>query len=279
MSPNSCLNSFYCLGDPVMDWECWLSGSSSFLLCPCLADVGLRRPGGRSAPCVFVACSSCSCSSLFSIRRGFKFWLGKVSDGPRVPGGQSAGAWRTVRVLPTDVPLFAVRLWRFYCLFQTVRGSGRMVRGKVRAVRDTLPDSPPRLAGQSTTAWQLCFLVRFLPSSFLLPRVLQGIVPKTWGWSITLLSWRLVCDSIHRWCVTGICLGYRSGSSRRIFTGSYSLPPSLVAIRSFSKSRSCFALGQANDLEEAHVGKGLIFTNHVDKARIIKKVMPKRVAR
>jgi hypothetical protein len=44
----------------------------------------------------------------------------------------------------------------------------------------------------------------------------------------------LVCDSIHRLCVTGIRLGYRPGSLRRIFTGSYSLPPSLVAIWSFS---------------------------------------------
>jgi hypothetical protein len=48
----------------------------------------------------------------------------------------------------------------------------------------------------------------------------------------------------------------------------------------FCKFRSWFALGQANDLREAHVGKGTIFTNHVDKARIIKKeVMSKRVAR
>jgi hypothetical protein len=30
--------------------------------------------------------------------------LGEVSDGPRVPGGQSAGAWRTVHVLPADDP-------------------------------------------------------------------------------------------------------------------------------------------------------------------------------
>jgi hypothetical protein len=34
----------------------------------------------------------------------------------------------------------------------------------------------------------------------------------------------------------------------------------------FGKSRSCFALDQANDLKEAHVRKGPIFTNHVDKA-------------
>jgi hypothetical protein len=62
--------------------------------------------------------------------------------------------------------------------------------------------------------------------------VLQGIVPNARGWSITSLSWQLVCDSIHRLCV-GIWLGYRPGSLRRIFTGSYSLPPSLVAIWSF----------------------------------------------
>jgi hypothetical protein len=46
----------------------------------------------------------------------------------------------------------------------------------------------------------------------------------------------------------------------------------------FCKSRSCFALGQANDLKEAHVGKGPIFTNHVDKVRIMKrKVMSKEL--
>jgi hypothetical protein len=39
--------------------------------------------------------------------------LDEVSDGPRVPGGQSAGAWRTVRVLPADGPFFGVRYWRF----------------------------------------------------------------------------------------------------------------------------------------------------------------------
>jgi hypothetical protein len=147
---------------------------------------GPRGPGGRSAPCVFVACSLCSCSSLFSIHRGFRFWLGKVSNGPRVPGGQSAGAWRTVRVLPADGPLFAVRLWRFCCLFRTVRGSGWTVRGKgadsprypagqsarsLRTVRPAWPESPPEPG---------CFALWFDSSlpSFVLPRVLQGIIPK-----------------------------------------------------------------------------------------------------
>jgi hypothetical protein len=46
----------------------------------------------------------------------------------------------------------------------------------------------------------------------------------------------------------------------------------------FCKSQSCFAFGEANDLKKAHVGKGLIFTNHVDKAQIMKKeVMPKEL--
>jgi hypothetical protein len=48
-----------------------------------------------------------------------------------------------------------------------------------RRVRAVFADSPPRLAGQSASAWQLCSLVRFLPPSFMLPRVLQGIIPKT----------------------------------------------------------------------------------------------------
>jgi hypothetical protein len=46
----------------------------------------------------------------------------------------------------------------------------------------------------------------------------------------------------------------------------------------FCKSRSCFALGQANDLKEAHAGKWTIFTNNVDRARIMKReVMTKEL--
>jgi hypothetical protein len=182
MSPNSCLNSFHRLGDPVMDWECCISGSSSFLLCPCLTD-GPHGPGGRCVPCVFIACSSCSCSASLSIRGVFEFWLGEVSDGPRVPGGQSAGAWQTVHVLPADGPLFAVRLWRFCCLFRTVRVSGRTVYGKgadsprypagqsarpLRTVRPAWPDSPPEPG--SFVLWfdssllLSCFRVRFKES-------------------------------------------------------------------------------------------------------------------
>jgi hypothetical protein len=62
-------------------------------------------------------------------------------DGPSYQCGQSAVHWRTVRVARAD--------------------------------------SPPLLAGRSARAWLLFSLVRFLPPSFVLPHVLQGIVPKT----------------------------------------------------------------------------------------------------
>jgi hypothetical protein len=103
---------------------------------------GPRGPGGRSASCVFVACSSCSCLSLFSIRRGFKFWLGKVSNGPRVPGGQSACSPRTIRysrcVSGGSVAFFGQSA-----------AQARRSAARVRTVRDTLPDSPRDLCGQS----------------------------------------------------------------------------------------------------------------------------------
>jgi hypothetical protein len=158
------------------------------LLCPCLADSS-RRPGGRSASRVFVRCSSCSFWPFISIRRGFEFWLDEVWDGLRVLGGRSEGAWRTVRVLPTYGPLFAVHLWWFWCLFWTVRGVGpdspRCWCGRSaeagRTVRVVSPDGPPLLAGRSARACVLCFLVRLLPSFLVLPRVLQGIVPRTKG--------------------------------------------------------------------------------------------------
>jgi hypothetical protein len=156
--------------------------SSSFLLCPQGAD-GPQACGGRSAAWLFVTRSSCSCSASLSIHGVFEFWLGEVSDGPRVPGGQSAGAWRTVRVLPADSPLFAVRLWRFCCLFRTVRGSGRTVRGKgadspqypaeqsarpLRTVRPAWPDSPPEpgcfVSWFDSSLLLLCFRVCFKES-------------------------------------------------------------------------------------------------------------------
>jgi hypothetical protein len=97
-------------------------------VCSCRAD-SPRGGGGRSARAVFIECSSCSCSPSFSIRCDFKFWLGEVSDGPRVPGGQSAGACRTVRVLPVDSPLFGVATGGSVCFFGQFTAQGRTVCG------------------------------------------------------------------------------------------------------------------------------------------------------
>jgi hypothetical protein len=69
--------------------------------------------GGRSASPVFVACSSCSCSASLLIRFDFELWLEEVSDSPLQRRGQSVGAWRMVRVLPADGPLFGVLYWTF----------------------------------------------------------------------------------------------------------------------------------------------------------------------
>jgi hypothetical protein len=239
MSANSCLNIFYRLGDPVMSWGSWPSGSSSFWFCSWGAD-SPRVPGRPSVGSVFFVCSSCSCSSSFSIRFVFEFWLDEVSDSPQQRRGQSAGR-RTVRDHPADSPFFQGSLLDVLLAFSD---SPRLRPDSPRL----RPDSPPYTCGQS--AWLLrtvrpswpdsppvpdSFVPWFDSSllSFVLPRVLQGIVPKTWGWSITSLSWRLVCDSIHRLCVTGICLGFRPGSLRRIFYRLLFTPPSLVAIRSF----------------------------------------------
>jgi hypothetical protein len=128
-------------------------------------------------------------SAVFSSIGWAKFRTVRMcrADSPWVPGGQSVGAWRTFCVLPADGLLFAVRLWRFCCLFRTVRGSGRTVRSKgadslrypvgqsarpLRTVRPAWPDSPPEPG--SFVPWFDSSLV-----SFVLPRVLQGIVPKT----------------------------------------------------------------------------------------------------
>jgi hypothetical protein len=102
--------------------------------------LSVRR--GRSTRSVFFPCSSCSCPASFSIRRGFEFSLGEVSDGPRVPGGQSAGAWRTVRVLPADGPLFGVVSGGSVSFFGRSVAQGRTVHG-------VCADSPRQQAGRS----------------------------------------------------------------------------------------------------------------------------------
>jgi hypothetical protein len=98
---------------------------------------------------VFFPCSSCSCSVLFSIRRGFEFSLGKVSDspqqradGPRVPGGQSACSPRTVRYSGSSLEVL--------CAFSDGprRRAGQSVVC-VRTVRGSRPGSPRGPCGRS----------------------------------------------------------------------------------------------------------------------------------
>jgi hypothetical protein len=94
------------------------------------------------------------------------------ADSPRVHGGQSACSPRTVR--------FSELATGGSVAFngQSAAQVGRYAV-PVRTTRGALADSPPLLVGRSARAWLLCFLARFLPPSFVLPRVLQGIVPKT----------------------------------------------------------------------------------------------------
>jgi hypothetical protein len=99
---------------------------------------------------------------------------GCLADSPRAPRGRSV-----VRVC----------LYWFRVFYRTVRGVGpdspQGWRGRSaasgRTVREASADGPPLLAGRSARACVLCFLVRFLPSLLVLPRVLQGIVPRTRG--------------------------------------------------------------------------------------------------
>jgi hypothetical protein len=95
-----------------------------------------------------------------------------LADSPRAPRGRSVirGASLEVLLPFSDSPLLRPDGPRQGCGQSAI---------PYRTVRATFADSPPRLAGQSARAWQLCSLVRFLPPSFVLPRVLQGIIPKT----------------------------------------------------------------------------------------------------
>jgi hypothetical protein len=109
------------------------------------------------------------------------------ADSPLVPGGQSACSPRTVRVLPADGPLFRVTTGGFVCFFGQSAALGRTVYGTgadsprypagqpeqpVRTVRPTWPDSPP--VPGCLVLWFDSFIV-----SFVLPLVLQGVLPKT----------------------------------------------------------------------------------------------------
>jgi hypothetical protein len=81
------------------------------------------------------------------------------ADSPRAPCGRSIirGASLEVMLPFSDSPqLRSDGPWQ---------GCGQSAV-PCRTVRTAFADSPPRLAGQSARAWQLCSLVRFLPPFF-----------------------------------------------------------------------------------------------------------------
>jgi hypothetical protein len=85
---------------------------------------------------------------------------GCLADSPCAPRGRSVirGASLDVLLPFSDSPrlkLDGPRQWR---------GQSAV---PCRTVRAAFADSPPRLAGQSARAWQLCSLVPFLPPFFL----------------------------------------------------------------------------------------------------------------
>jgi hypothetical protein len=102
----------------------------------------------------------------------FRALVGSGFGQSAAASGRSAGAWRTVRVLPADGPLFGVVSGGSICFFRQSAAQGRTVRGvgadsprqqagrsawPVRTVRLSWPDGPPEPE---------CFVLRF--DSFLL---------------------------------------------------------------------------------------------------------------
>jgi hypothetical protein len=155
-------------------------GVELFLVLSVGAD-GPRGAGGRFVSTLFVVCSLCSCPPSFSICCVFEFWFGEVSDGPRVPGGQSTGAWRDSPRAPRGRSVIWGLYWRFCLLFWIVRGSGPdgpwcgcgQSAAAGQTVRVACADSPRGLCGQSappgrTVRQSLAalFLGLILPSFF-----------------------------------------------------------------------------------------------------------------
>jgi hypothetical protein len=181
------LHSFYRLGNPMMIWGVDLRGRAVFRSireARTVREGPADGPRGANSSRVLrvlarlrfrsvVALSFCW-ARFRTVRSSGRTVRGCLADSPRAPRGRS---------------VIQRRLWRFCLLFRTVRGEGPdgpwCVRGQSaaagRTVRVASADGPPLLAVRSARACVLCFLVRFLPSSLVLPRVLQGIVPKTRG--------------------------------------------------------------------------------------------------
>jgi hypothetical protein len=122
-------------------------------------------PGGWSAMAWRTVCEHSVLRVFFVFLLGFAFhpfWFrALVGSGFRqsaAAGGRSVGAWRTVRVLPADGPLFGVVSRGSICFFGRSATQSRMVRGvgadsprqqagrsawPMRTVRPSWPDGPP----------------------------------------------------------------------------------------------------------------------------------------
>jgi hypothetical protein len=77
-------------------------------------------PGGRSERARRTVRAYSVLRVFFVFLLGFafdSFWfrvlVGRGFGQSAAAGGRSAGAWRTIRVLPADGPFFGVRYWRF----------------------------------------------------------------------------------------------------------------------------------------------------------------------
>jgi hypothetical protein len=109
-----------------------------------------------------------------TVRSSGRTVRGCLADSPRAPRGRSVfrGSLLEVLLALTDSPRPRPDGPPYLCGQSAVHW---------RTVRVAHADSPPLLAGQSARACVLFFLVRFLPSFIVLPRVLQGIIPRTRG--------------------------------------------------------------------------------------------------
>jgi hypothetical protein len=138
---------------------------------------------------------------------------------------------RTVRGPITDGPLLRVQYWRFGGCFRTVRRSfadspprpRRRSARSLQTVRPGLADGPPGACGQS--AWSNAELLSLSPLSFSFTSGSFGVAPRVGRSAVTTLPWQ------PRVGILGCEFGAQAEFSlwRRIFIGSHSLPPSLVA--------------------------------------------------
>jgi hypothetical protein len=109
-----------------------------------------------------------------TVRSSGRTVRGCLADNPRAPRGRSIfrGLLLVVLLVLTDSPRPRPDGPLYLCGQSAVHW---------RTVRVARADSPPLPAGRSARACELCCLVRFLSSLLVLPRVLQGIVPRTRG--------------------------------------------------------------------------------------------------